>query len=434
MSLDCLNPDLQRLIVSHLDENSVHALSALDTKKDTYWSHIVKTSKVNYDGPANSTIFSIFSLVKFGPRCMPHVIHLDLVLYDSYSFLELNEELLLEALMTLKLSSKRKFVLSLRICENIYAMKRVRSFLQLFTYQKINYVGKSFYAIESNDSIKSIEIASDSKDMIEDLTKDCNEWQVKDLQCQCDFFVQSKFTGLENLELTLDNLKSMQPEESQAIMQAFTILTLKTLTTNGPFLTPLVIQALPLNLSLESLSLFGYTNSYFDWSKAKLLQSFCPNIKHFTIQYSNLVTRDLEYFDWSLWNLESLDISYNYTLRNVSSWPKGLVKLCTNDTSLDLTSSLLDTSKLKYLSVDLSATYEWAHYLSSIKTIEQLNLNMLHFLSGTQFLAASKLIGGPWFWEKLKKMNCAVFVRLKEAFFRENILESHGDFLRAWHV
>jgi len=434
MNFNDLNPDIHRLIVSHLDKDSIKSLRKLDTCKETYWDAIVLTSKLNYDGPQNSTIFSIASLLEHGPRHMPFVKHLDLFLNVNYDYMTFNQDILLQGLKELNINRGKQFVLTLKICEEIYAMKKVRQLLQSLTFLEILYVGQSFY--RSNDAdLNDMRTDIEEKDLDISAEKSIeakNTWKTKRLKCTCDFFVKSIFLHLEILELVWDSV-SEQPEESESILLAFQQNSLKKLVTLGPFLTPHIMKILPTNYSLECLSLVGYTNSYYDWSNAQYLQRYCPNIKHFSLQYSNLVTRDLEFFDWSLWNLETLDLSYNYTLRDLTRWPKALTELYVHDTNLDLSTCIgLDVSVLKHVSVDLSATSEWAFFLKSIKNIQTLHMNMKHYLSGVQFQASRLLIGGPWFWSQLKDLKCTVFVRLKEAFYKENILETHGSFLRPW--
>lgn len=424
MNFNDLSPDVHRLIVSHLDKDSVGSLSLLDDST-SYWKTIVSSSKINYDGPQNSTIFSLGSLVEHGPRSMPYVKHLDLVLKDHYQYSEFNQDLLFNALTKLKLNEKKKFSLTMIICEEIYSMRKVCKLLQTYSFQHVVFVGRSFY-----EPMDESQLDEDQHISNEETKKDV--WALKSLKCPCEFFVRSTFMYLEELELSWDSV-SERPEESQSILLAFQQNQLKKLVTLGPFLSPSIMKVLPTNYSLETLILVSYTYSYFDWSNAQYLQKYCPNIKNFSIQYSNLITRDLEFFDWSLWNLETLDLSNNYTLRDVKVWPKALTGLYLHDTNLDLSCSQgLDVSGLKHLSIDLSATSEWAHYLSTMKNIKTLYFNMRHFLSGVQFQASRQLIGGPWFWSHIKALECTVFVRLKEVFFRENILESHGSFLRAW--
>ena len=425
MSLLSINEDIQRCIAGFLDENSLKSLVSSDTVSN--WQHIAKTAKVHFDGPQNSTIFSISSWLENGPREMPFVNTIDL--FESYDRTEFNETMLLKGLKALKLESRgpsKKLDLTLKLCEYIYAMPEIRAYLSRFEYNEINFFGHSF-------SFHGIVYESMSDDSA-DTNQESLRWITKSLKCPCEVYSTLDFRGLEDLELCLDNTRSKQDCERQSILKAFQETKLKKLVTYGPFLDASTMTQLCTLKTLESLSLIGYSSSFFSWTFVQSLQKSCPNLKSLTIQSSNLIKSDLDCFDWSLWNLESLDLSYNYTLKSVSNWPQGLKELYVNDTSIDMLSfsSCEALQGLEKLSVDLYASAEWSDFLGhrGPLRLKKLYLNMRHYLSGYQFQSCQSLLGGPWFWKDLNKIE--VFVRLKEVFFKENILEKHGKHVRPW--
>lgn len=399
MTLLDLNEDLHRQICGFLDPLSFSRLSALDS----YWASIAQTSKVHFDGPLTSTIFSIRSWLLNGPKYMPYVTTLDL---QSCYANDINEEILLVALKRLRLEERRNLKLTLKICEGIYHMPLIRKYLTNFSYDEITFPGVGYFFYDEDLGLE--------------------EWTTKILRCSCEIYTLLTFHGLEDLELFFDAY-TISINEKIAMQKAFGEVKLRSLITHGPFLDPDNMLKLPTSTSIQRLDLEGYSNSYFSWESAKAMQKSCPNLKQFKLIHSNLIEADLDYFDWSLWHLESLDLSYNYTLRYVKTWPVGLKELKVHNTGLNI--SVFDPRlfyQLEVLTTDMYASCEWAMFFESL-SLKQVFLNMMHFLSGSHML-----LGGPWFWRSLESSE--VFVNLKESFDVQHTLKTVNKRLRLWNL
>lgn len=145
-------------------------------------------------------------------------------------------------------------------------------------------------------------------------------------------------TGLRRLVLhDLVPGRQNDTKPSQALQKALCMSGLESLTLYGLLTTDILASMSmhwPVSDSIETL-LLQY-ESICDWTLAKSLQRLCPNVKRFALRASNLVLRDLEAFQWSLWpRLHELDLEHNYTLTALPIGCKSVTRLWAAHTGLD---------------------------------------------------------------------------------------------------
>jgi hypothetical protein len=193
------------------------------------------------------------------------------------------------------------------------------------------------------------------------------KFTTQELICHSLDYYNNVFIGL--LKLTLFNVSSFLAEDLSAIQKALQEKHLKSLELNG-ILTDALISRM--HFKSHSLTrLYLHFQGVCNWDTARCLQTSTPNIEYFGLRSSNLMSHQLDNFDWSLWpNLKGLDFENNYTLVGQINVPKTLKKLYIAFTKaiVDLPEGLEDFSSNVFY-----------FQLVSLKHIRKLRLHFLSF-------------------------------------------------------
>jgi hypothetical protein len=379
--MDTLNDDVTRTIFSFCD-----SLSSLECVNKRF-KELAETTKVYFEGPINSTIFTLKSLEQNGPCYMPFVQNLNLVCKEPLTdYAALN---LYSALLALKLESRLQLNLTLILDTSVLELPGVYDYLQRFSYAVL--------AIHDNVGINS-----------KDYTFQC-----KQLICESGFYWSHTFIGLESLHI-FSSYGHYKIDEF-ALVKALKDNIIE-LEVHGPMLSDQLVETFDfVNTKLKILTLSQQSNAC-TWYNAKTIQKCCPNIEEFTLSSSNLIIHDLLNFDFFLWPLKKLDVSYNYSLRELPKVPN-LEHLNITGTSIR---PLNITSQVKNLHADISINAEWYDYFLR-NTLESATLTIKHFISGPQYESRIDLVSLGLFFSLLDKTS--VTVDILETFRKDAVLK-----------
>lgn len=379
--MDTLNDDVTRNIFSFCD-----SLSSLECVNKRF-KELANTSKVHFEGPVNSTIFTLKSLEQNGPCYMPYVSTLNLVSIQPVSdYVAIN---LYSALLALKLESRLTLNLTLILDTYLLDLPGVYDYLKQFNFnvlavhEDIGYYAKNkFFSCES-------------------------------LICESGFYLRNNFVKLESLNM-YSSYKSYEVDES-AFVKAFQENVSK-LEIHGPMVSDQLFDNFDyVNTNLKILVMSQQSNAC-TWHNAKTLQGACPNVEEFTLTSSNLIIHDLLHFDFFLWPLKKLDLSYNYSLRELPKMPN-LYELNITGTSIR---PINIQCQVKNIKVDISLNAEWFDYFLR-NSFDSATLTIKHFISGPQYEARDDLISLEVFFSLLG--HTSVTINLLETFRKDAIIK-----------
>ena len=402
--MDLLCDDVQREIVSHLD-----SISGIQNVSK-HFKYIANTSKLYFDGHKNSTIFSLKVLRQYMLHNkdislfkMPHAVEIDLVT-DFNDYNAFDPELLKEALKQLFNFTNKK----LRLVVNSFSwsLQGLPCFLsKLNKFESILFSGHNYYNI--------------NKDLV---------FSCKEVHIPGSLYAHIKFENVASLSLCLDyNINTEIALENISVRKAFNSqTTLNELFIYGPFLTCPIFSEFVISSQLLALKTLELHCQLPIWHYARTIQLCCPNLKNFKISASNLITSDLDYFDWNLWpQLKSLSLEDNFTLKDFKNWPSNLEHLNILDTGLQLLKQKnFETKKLKTLATSCSTSMRWKSFFKTMPDLEVLTLKMEHFVSGPQFKSRKNLCPAD-FWTSfndIKHFN-TLSVKFLERLWNKNLFK-----------
>lgn len=351
--MDLLCEDLERHIVGFCDLDSLKALNNVSKA----WRAAVHEGQVYEHGPINGTTFSLLSFSQHGPVFMPFVTELQL--HGFWSSDDLRNGL--QALDLGRGHRKRDMVLDIsqKFIENCPA--DVIAYLQSICWHTI----RSDADILDGFVTQNAAVAYQS----------IGSFKVSN-------------------ELTTYYFGNSKEVSTIVSAKAFELMP-KSIVLYG-VLTDEAMGSLPINYNLEHLTLVN--EGCCEWNNAQRLQLACPNLESFSILSSNLVARDLDHFNWSLWpKLRSLNVEHNYTLNGHQTihWPTNLESLYVAYTQLMTPDALPVCKSIKHLSCNLELKKNWFSYIES-KQLKALSVHMRQFINESQEYA---------FWSSLSKID-----------------------------
>jgi len=224
--------------------------------------------------------------------------------------------------------------------------------------------------------------------------------------------------------LTLQDLS--YANEASAIEKFFQHpTTVHTLTIHGQFTSQILcaIQASGrVQLSVTTLVLQSQLPEL--WPNITVLQRLLPNLEALTMSSSNIIAKDFQFFDWSLWpNLRSLNLENNWTLECVDlDVPKQITSLYLQNTlhSYPSISKLMSERQCEAMSMELDVNIEWA----SLFARHGKSLKALHFHKRNHI---ETLLWEP-FWTTLKHLHTiTIFI-----YTRTKSLDRQLAVVRSW--
>lgn len=127
-------------------------------------------------------------------------------------------------------------------------------------------------------------------------------------------------------------------------------------------LTDLLVTYIPVAHHVGKLTLVH--QGILSWRTWRQAMRNMPNIRSLTIQGSNLILADFQYFDWSLWpHIRRLDVEHNWTLKDWPDLPGGLTELAVANTGLIGPSLTAVDETIKALSCNVGPVSLWNSYL-----------------------------------------------------------------------
>ena len=388
--MDLLNDDVTRNILSFCD--SLENVECLNKR----FKYLSETSKVHFEGPINSTIFTLKSLEQNGPVYMPYVTTLNLVSRESLTdYVAIN---LYGALQALKLESRLSLKLTLILDTSLMNLPGVYDFLKKFEYSVLA-VHEDVGNVDSN----------------------VYTFKCKKLICESQFYWSHTFVGLDvlNMYSAYNHYKIDEFAFTKAFSEG-----LKELEVHGPMISDALLDEMDLvNIHLKILRLSQQSNAC-TWHNAKALQAACPNLEEFSLTSSNLIIHDLLNFDFCAWPLKALDFSYNYSLRELPLKMPSLRNLNITGTSIRPQSIHAITKNLK---VDVSTNAEWYDYFLR-NDFDLVTLTLKHFISGPQYEARTDLVSLNLFFSLFD--NSSITVDLLETFRKDTIIKKLRPFCK----
>jgi hypothetical protein len=351
--MDLICEDLERHIVTFCDVDTVGSLYNVSAS----WRRATQEARLHFSGPINGSTFSASTYSNHGPVYMPFV-------SEIYLMEQWNPDTLRAAIGALDLTrGHRKRMIDLHMNHD---------FLDSCPEDVLNYLTAiPWNTVHSDCAVVDSFRAQNMNVGIQTLVKSSN-FQVVNEITTVYFGTCPTFSVLASQKVFLTGAKSI-------VMYGV--------------LTDDAMSKLPVNYNLERLCLVSESNC--DWIHAKDLQRACPNLKAFSILSSNLIDRDLDNFDWSLWpSLKSLNVEHNYTFRGVKvNWPKGLQELYVAYTEIRVPDSLPTCTTIQQLSCNLYLTNNWYAYIRS-KQLRAISVYMRQVITLEQeYLFWSSLNG-----------------------------------------
>jgi hypothetical protein len=382
--------DTQRHIIRLCGKKDVKSLS--NTSK--IWPFLIRTSILGFSGPINGTTFDRRTFEEHGPVFMPHV---TTVVVDSYDVIEG-----LEALQLHTIRRPLNLVVNLNVLNDPIA-------ILLSTIKWSSVTLKRVYAMLTYRYLHSSFLL-----------------QTESLSANALDFDNLQLSGLLNTLRSLTLFGFDNGTYSNTFIKIFS-LKLESLELYGVLTDAAIYEAVSTVGTLPTLKTLRLNNEGIcSWVQARQMQSFFPNIEHFSLRSSNLLRSDLDdNFDFSLWpHLKSLDFNNNYTL-NISNfqWPPleslkilNCKVLPSMDICVNKKSSLTNFLSINACITELSINC----YPSTIKEISGLpHLKKLH-LSLLSYLR-SDLLADFSFLSKLELLQITFQEKLEVSVYMKNI-------------
>lgn len=176
--------------------------------------------------------------------------------------------------------------------------------------------------------------------------------------------------------------------------------------------------------TLTELSLFHQAIN--SWGSAPKLQRATPCLQVLEINGSNLISDDMDAFEWALWpSLHTLNFESNWTLRSIEKVPlKSLQGLLIANTGISSRVCKSIGNQLSSFSCDVQKIDPWVAYFETCQ-FESLSISFQTPLKPAEY---------ERLWKALEGRVNSLHLELREFFTRETILNIARSILRSTHV
>jgi hypothetical protein len=400
-SFDSLPDEVVAYISTFLDSNDLFEFSNVNRS----FQSIQRQALDLVGNTPNSTVYSFQSFMENGPIFMKYLRSIQLYQFAKYvcpQYESRFKQFLSEGLLSLQVPLVRR-ELSLDI-------------------ESLDLIFAPFQNVFESRIWNSVQILC--KDFGRTLSFRCRHANLH----QAHTYVRHNIQVLDSLQLHDVTRSSLDPQgqSALAIQKLFSKhLTLHTLSIYG-MLTQDLLETLKrsgtIQPSIRHLHLYNQLPEV--WPLIKNLQVLLPNLETLSIRDSNLIAKDIEYIDWSLWpKIRNLGFQQNWTLECSQLYvPQGLNSLYLDETIHDATScaNLLKKQSLTSLSVHLDITEAWTdffkHHGRGLKTLYMTKKHTLDSILCEEF------------WKQLVHLDMIVIV----SYHRTKSLDRQLGVVRTW--
>jgi len=339
-----LPDELVAYIISFLPNETRNVLHAVSRELQTMES---KTIHYCGEGP-NGTLYNIRSFLANGPRRIQYLNHINL---SAEPFTHVDESLLQQfytkGLHALDLQTIRRPI-DLSIDNTDWANQKVIP--KLFHLRRWQTVRNESFV-----------------------------WNPKWPPLRCDSYICSSQT-FRNAKL--EGLKFLDIQDyvydfKEASLRQLSTLQVSEIRFRGVFYDAMMQCCDKIRPNLHVKHLTMVHQGVCTWTMVRSLQTFFPNIESFELLESNLIPKDFEAFDWSLWpSLKSLSVEYNGTLTTLLGIPNTLECLYFAHTQVLGPHCIPTGLQLRHVSVHCSCSIEWAQWFSTQNNLESVRMTL----------------------------------------------------------